>query len=224
MTKSTQLQTGEKFGRLTVVKLDHIEKNKINQNVEFYLCKCDCGNECIVQKIKLTTGRKKSCGCINKERIKNGLNIKHKLTKSKIYITWKNMKERCYNKNHKSYKDYGARYILVCNDWLDKKNGFINFYNWSMANSYNDKLEIDRIDNNGNYEPYNCRWVTEKEQGRNKRNNIIFTYNGETHCVNEWSEILKINRYTLLSRIIKTKWSIEKAFTTPVRKRKNIKY
>lgn len=124
------------------------------------------------------------------------------------------MKSRCYNKNDKRYKDYGGRGIIVCDEWLDKENGFMNFYQWAMASGYKDNLTIDRIDNNGNYKPNNCRWATDKEQSRNRRSNHLIKYKNETHCIAEWAEKLNIKQTVLIQRIYTYKWSIEKALTT----------
>ena len=95
------------------------------------------------------------------------------------------MKSRCYTESNSDYKDYGGRGISICDEWL---NDFVSFYNWSMNNSYSDGLSIDRIDVNGNYEPSNCRWATNKEQANNKRTNMFCTINGETKTLKEWSE------------------------------------
>lgn len=117
------------------------------------------------------------------------------------------MKKRCYLKCNHDYKNYGARGIAVCDEW---RNDFMAFYNWSMANGYNDTLTIDRIDVNGNYEPNNCRWCNMKQQARNRRNNIYFTYNGETHCLTDWCEILGLNRKTIYERL-RHGWSYKRA-------------
>lgn len=117
------------------------------------------------------------------------------------------MKNRCYYNKYPRYGDYGGRGIKVCDEWRDD---FMNFYNWSMNNNYNDNLTIDRIDVDGDYEPLNCRWVTSKENGRNKRNNKNYTINGETHCLSEWCEILGLNYRTVQGRL-RLNWSIEKA-------------
>lgn len=125
----------------------------------------------------------------------------------RLFTTWQNIKNRCYNNCNNEYKNYGGRGIAVCDEWL---HDFMSFYNWSMVNCYNDNLTIDRIDNNGNYEPNNCRWVTMKQQQQNKRSNRNYTINGETHCLSEWCEILGLKYSTVQSRIQRN-WSIEKA-------------
>lgn len=121
------------------------------------------------------------------------------------------MKARCYNATHDRYKDYGARGIVVCDEWL---NDFTVFYDWAMNNGYKENLTIDRIDVNGNYEPSNCRWVTSKEQQRNTRYNRNYTINGKTHCITEWCEILGINRNMVYTRINRG-WTVENALLTP---------
>ena len=202
--KSTPLQAGQKFGRLTVVGLDHIKKyihnNGIKEVQEFYLCKCDCGNETIIRKNMLKNGYTLSCGCLNREKARlTGLAKKtHGFSKSRIYRIWSKIKLRCYNKNdYFHYNLYGGRGITVCNEW---KNDFMSFYKWAMANGYKDNLSIDRIDVNGNYEPSNCRWATTKEQCNNRSNTIIINYNGLSKSLTEWAEHLNISYSTLLRR------------------------
>lgn len=112
----------------------------------------------------------------------------HNLSKTRIYQRWKAIKSRCYCQNNKSYQYYGARGITVCDEWLDKNNGFINFYVWSMANNYDDSLSLDRIDNAKGYSPDNCRWVTLKRQQRNKQKTIKLSHNGETKSLADWCE------------------------------------
>lgn len=130
-------------------------------------------------------------------------------------MIWNTMKQRCYVKSSTSYKRYGAKGITVCDEW---RNSFYTFRNWALANGYSDELTIDRIDSRGNYEPNNCRWATYKEQANNTSKNIKFTYNGETHTIPEWSDIVGINAMALRYRIVYAKWPLEKALTTPIEK------
>ncbi len=122
----------------------------------------------------------------------------HGMRHTRIYSTWLSMKDRCLNPNCKSYFRYGDRGIAVCDEWV--KN-FQSFYDWSMTNGYADNLTIDRIDNDGNYEPDNCRWATRKIQNNNKSSNIPITYNGETHNIAEWESRLGFKKNVLYARI-----------------------
>lgn len=126
----------------------------------------------------------------------------------RIYNIWRTMKQRCYNKNNSKYKNYGARGINICNEWL---NDFMNFYNWAMDNGYREDLSIDRINVDGNYEPSNCRWATPKQQSRNMTTNINYTINDEAHCLSEWCEILNLNYKTVYARVHEFNWPIEQA-------------
>lgn len=130
---------------------------------------------------------------------------------TKIYSM---MKQRCYNSKMPNFKYYGARGITVCDEW---RNSSQSFYKWAISNGYKEELTLDRIDNNGNYEPSNCRWVTVKEQGNHRSNNIILSFNGENHTIPEWSEIIGIKQYVIRNRLIRG-WSIENALTRKVGK------
>lgn len=202
--------TGQKFGKLT--PLYNVGKNK--HNAALWLCQCDCGNTHITKSSYLINGECKSCGCLIKEKA-SITSYRHGLSTTRIYKIWSGMKYRC-NKNHstKIHKNYKNKGIQVCDEW---KNDFMAFYNWAMENGYQENLTIDRIDVNGNYEPDNCRWVTMKEQENNRNNNHYINYNNEIHILMEWSRILNIN-YDALRYRLKKGWSVEKAFTTPVRK------
>lgn len=136
---------------------------------------------------------------------------KHGLCHTRLYSIYTSMKSRCYYKRNKEYKNYGARGIVICEEWL---NSFEAFYSWAMNNGYKDNLTIDRINVNGNYEPNNCRWVTMKIQNNNRRNNHYITYNNETHTVAEWASIKNISSDTIFKRL-RNNWSIEKALNTP---------
>lgn len=193
--------TGQKFGRLTVIEYVGNKKWK---------CKCDCGNIVEVKSKSLCSGNTKSCGCYRKERTKE-LHTKHKGSNTRLYNIYYRMKNRCYYKNDINYKNYGARGIVVCNEWL---NDFMNFYNWAMDNGYKEGLTIDRINTDGNYSPDNCKWSTPKQQAQNRRSNKNYTINGETRCLKDWCEILGLNYSTIYARINKQCWPIEKCLQT----------
>lgn len=202
---------GKKFGQLTVLSYDHKEQIFIKNNVKngykyFYLCLCKCGNKTLVSRYHLIYKHTQSCGCIT--------NI-HNLSNSRIFKIFQGMKQRCYNPNTYKYKIYGGRGISICDEWL---NNFKSFYNWSIENGYRNNFSIDRIDVNGNYEPSNCRWVDNKAQSNNRRNNHLLTFKNETHSINEWAKILNVKRETLKTRLA-LGWSIERTLTTPIRPR-----
>lgn len=202
--------TGERFGRLTVTG-----KAYVKNLTTYWHCKCDCGNEVDVCTSNLKNGSTMSCGCLQREKIKNRMTT-HGKTKTRLYRIWARMKNRCYCKNNSAYSDYGGRGIIVCDEW---RNDFDAFYDWAISHGYKDNLSIDRIDCNGNYEPDNCRWSTSEVQNNNKRNNDYIEYNNETHTLAEWGKILGIRRATLWARIYNYNWSIDRAFTEPVHKK-----
>lgn len=213
-----ELKTGDRFGRLTVVQLDHtrkyIDPKGKNRTIEYYLCICDCGRPHISQKNELRNGGCKSCGCWQQEcRLNKDIkNKKHGMSDTKIFKRWHHIKERCNNPHNKAYKYYGGRGIKMCDEW---NTNFINFYDWSINNGYQDNLTIDRIDVNGDYCPENCRWTTIKEQNTNKTNNIWVEINGKKDLITNWCKIYNINRSAVYKRI-KRGWNIQQAITTPV--------
>ena len=207
--KTREDLTGQKFGRLTVLEFSH----RGNFRQSFWKCQCNCGNIVFVRAGQLKFGTTKSCGCLQKEKVSK-LNFKHGMKDTKIHNSWRGMRERCINKNHNHYKSYGGRGITVCDEWNDIDNGFINFYNWAMNNGYEEGLTIERIDVNGNYEPSNCKWVTNTEQANNKRNTIYLKYNNKTQSLLDWCKELNLDYTLVRSRIKEYNWSIEKAFTT----------
>lgn len=197
---------GKKYNRWTVLKYEgtnHLNKKQ-------FLCRCDCGNEKIVVLGNLKTGQSKSCGCLNDEKRKgNTRNKKHGMSFSREYSTWRAMLDRCENKTYREYPDYGGRGIKICERWHD----FNNFYADMGARPKG--MTLDRIDNNGNYEPSNCRWATAKTQSNNRRSNTLITYKGRTQTLQQWADETGICSGTISQRIRKRGWSIEKALTTP---------
>ncbi len=167
MRKKLEIKSGDKYGRLTIIKEiePHIEPSGYNRRK--FNCLCECGNETNVLLSSLRTNNTTSCGCYNKEKFIERI-TSHKLLNHPLYQTWLNMKQRCYNSNLKRYKDWGGRGIKVCDRWL---NSFENFL--SDMGEKPEGTTLDRIDNNGNYEPSNCRWATPKEQIKNRRKKLI---------------------------------------------------
>lgn len=133
------------------------------------------------------------------------MNYKHGKRKTRLYGIWANIKTRCYNAHDPHFDRYYKRGIKVCDEWL---NDFEAFYDWSMNNGYKDTLTIDRINNDGNYEPSNCRWVSVKEQNQNKRNVILLTFENKTMSATAWSKSLRLGKNTVLARYHKG-WSVE---------------
>lgn len=176
--------TNMRFGRLTV-KYKVLKKERI-----YWYCECDCGGSKTIRSDALVNSWTKSCGCINNEK-------KHNMTNPRIYDIWIGIKSRCINENNQAYCKYGGRGITICEEWL---NDFMSFYNWSMENGYNDSLSIDRIDNDGNYEPDNCRWATSKEQCNNRSSNHLIEINGITKTVAQWSDLSGVNYNTIIIR------------------------
>lgn len=186
--------TGQRFGKLTVIeKADFKHGNGV-----FWKCLCDCNNIKYAKTGQLRSGHVRSCGCLFRE---NG--TKDKKYGTRIRNIRIGMMDRCYNEKSKNYHKYGGRGIYVCEEWCDKKFGLINFYNWSITNGYADDLSIDRVDNDGPYAPWNCRWANKSEQANNRRSNRFLEYMGEKHTIAEWSKIIGINRATIYKRIKK---------------------
>lgn len=194
---------GQRFGRLTVIE----ETNRRANGSILWKCKCDCGNTVLVRSNHLRRGGVLSCGCYNRDII-----TKHGDKDNPLYHTLQCMKDRCYNSNAQEYENYGGRGIKICDEWLES---YESFRDWAMANGYRKGLSIDRIDNNGDYSPDNCRWATMKTQCRNRRSNHLLTINGETHCIAEWGEIANIIPSRISTRL-RRGWSPYDAAFRPI--------
>ena len=174
--------TNEKFGRWTVQYF--VKKNSCGASI--WHCKCDCGTEKDLTVTTLVSGYSKSCGCLRDETTSK-LSTSHGMSKTRLYKEWIAMKDRCYRKSHEFYEYYGGKGIKICNEW---KNSFENFRDWALQNGYEDDLTIDRIDNDKDYCPSNCRWVDLKFQANNRTNNILVFYG------DEWISVEKVMEQT----------------------------
>ena len=186
--------TGQRFGRLTVLRRAENRGRRV-----YWFCACDCGETREILGQNLRNGRVTSCGCWNRE--KAALRMKqnkttHGLSKTRLYKIWIKMRERCEAKDERRFRLYSGRGIRVCSEWSD----FLAFKNWAESHGYREDLELDRINNDGNYCPENCRWTTRTVQVRNRRNTAVETINGETKSVAEWSEIFGYPYYIGQSR------------------------
>lgn len=187
--------TGKKFNLLTAIRFAYSKRQPCGHLRQYWLFKCDCGKEKIIDKINVTSGQQKSCGC-------QSIKLKHGLTNTRLHKIWVGMKSRCYDKNKKCYPNYGGKGIKVCDLW---KNDFMSFYKWANENGYKEGLTIDRINSSGDYCPENCRWVTRTEQNRNTKKNIMVTYRGETLCLREMARKYNIHWATASYRLKKGK-------------------
>lgn len=164
MSKASEL-SGRRFGRLLV--LGRAGSNEKGNSL--WKCRCDCGKETIIVGYSLTGGRSKSCGCLHSEKLSEEnreTKRTHGETHTRLYTIWRGMRQRCKNRNGKHYPDYGGRGITVCAEWDES---YEVFRDWAIFNGYRDDLTIDRINNDGDYCPENCRWVTMSVQNANRR-------------------------------------------------------
>lgn len=156
---------GNTFGRLIVIDIHGRNKHGSYE----WKCLCSCGNECVVSTNSLNMGNTKSCGCLLADTTRE-VHSTHGLSDHPLYKVMEAMKRRCYSQEDKGYVNYGKRRIQICSDW---RYNFNSFYDWSISNGYQEGLTIERNNNDGNYEPGNCRWTTQQEQNQNKRNVIL---------------------------------------------------
>ena len=194
MSKTIDL-TGRRYTKLVAVRQVKRDNDKHHA---FWECQCDCGNTTVVRKDSLESGHAKSCGCLANEFRP----ITHGHSYDRLYGIWGSMKDRCYNKNHEYYHNYGGRGIVVCEEW---KNNYMSFRKWAYDNGYDENAKrgectIDRIDVNGNYEPSNCRWADKDMQNYNKRETKRILIDGKEMTLKDISDIYDINITTVRSR------------------------
>lgn len=214
---------GQKFGRLTAIApCKHPETG-----VSTWLCQCDCGNQTFVVAGYLRNGSIQSCGCgkFNVGQYSANHMTKHGATSrnnndrslKRLYGVWCNMKQRCCNPSCSEYHNYGGRGITICDEWI---NDFCSFRDWAIAHGYDGnaprgQCTLDRIDVNGNYEPSNCRFVSQSVQSNNRTNSRLFIIDGVSHTASEWSQIYNTDAQLVRGRIDRG-WDIERALTEPV--------
>lgn len=187
-----------RFGSLKVTGLSRVDKTGTH-----WSCLCDCGRNVIVRGSHLTSGHSEACMWCRKKT--------HGMSRTRLYKVWSDMKHRCQNENDARFKNYGGRGISVCKEW----DSFESFMSFSKSNGYSDNLEIDRIDNDGDYCPSNCRFITKRENTSRAKSKYI-TYGGKTLSMRGWSLLIG-GGDTIVQQRIRRGWSHEKAITTPVR-------
>ena len=171
----------------------------------YYYCICNyCGFPTIMTADSLNSKTTKTCGCFK---------YHHNKVYTRLYKIYRGMIERCYYTSCNHYQEYGGRGIKICDEWLNKENGFKSFYNWSVENGYQDNLSIDRINNNGNYCPENCRWVNIKVQSNNRSTCTYIKYKNYIFNIGQWSEITGLPRSTILNRLDRG-WNADDALRT----------
>ncbi len=194
---------GERFGRLTIVR--ELEKKSTHRAFE---CRCECGNVTVSSLCNLMAGHTRSCGCLAKE-VRIAVFTTHGQTNSAEYNAWRGMRQRCLSPDNPEYERYGARGIKVCERWRSFEN-FIADIGEKPSPSHS----IDRINNDMDYSPDNCKWSTPKEQARNRRTSLMLEFNGIRQSAAAWGEQVGVG-YKIISQRIKRGWSVEKTLTTP---------
>lgn len=212
-SRSINITPGDRFGRLVIIKETYSSRYGKHSTKRNFICLCDCGVVKTVQLEKLVRRhfRTQSCGCYARNQSAKIL-FKHGNSGTRLYQIWSAMKSRCFCETDYHYKWYGARGILVFKQWADD---YMVFHNWAMSNGYSDGLTIERKNVDGDYCPDNCTWTPLTLQARNTRTNHRITYNGDTRCLAEWSEILGISYSMLSQRISVYGWSFEEAISIP---------
>lgn len=202
-------RTGEIYLRLTVI--GYAGKLGKSGKIQMWWCECECGNVKKVSQGNLKTGHIQSCGCLRDEKI-GALNRTHGMANHPAYNVWLNMRRRCHDTAYPKYQSYGARGITVCERW---RTSFENFLE-DMGERPSLKHSIERLDNNGNYEPTNCIWTDDLlVQANNTRSNHLLVLNDKSQTIAQWARELEMPYSTLMARI-RRGWSDERTLTTPL--------
>ncbi|PFP30231.1 hypothetical protein COJ96_05830 [Bacillus sp. AFS073361] len=197
--------TGRQFGRLTAIR------KVIINNRGHYVCRCECGNERIIRGDSLVGGKSKSCGCLSPD-VNQEVHKTHGDSATRLYNIYHKMISRCYHKENDRFHRYGQRGISICNEWL---NDYESFKEWSLSNGYTDDLSIDRINNDGNYEPSNCRWTTVIVQSNNTSRTRKIEFNGEIKSISEWCRELNYSYGTTRKLLKQGHKTPDEIFTRP---------
>jgi len=210
--KNSDIPIGSRFAQWTVIGPFINVKDGRNKSQVYYPCACDCGWEAMVSVRSILSGKSKSCGCTASRSTIGETMRTHGMSDTDIYKRWAGMITRCTNPKQCNWKNYGGKGVTVCREWRD----FAKFYEWAMKHGYQPYLELDRINNNGNYEPLNCRFVTGGRNARNKSTSVFVTAYSETKCLEDWFVdprcVVCPSSYR---RRIRKGWLPEKALTTP---------
>lgn len=186
----------QRYGRLRPSAFAFMRETEGGQRKNYWLCKCDCGEEIIVSVASLQSGDTRSCGCLRREAVA-AKNTKHGQSRSAEHRAWCEMKRRCLNPRSKSFHNYGGRGISICPRWIESFENFLA----DLGPRPTSQHSIDRINVNGNYEPDNCRWATSAEQYSDLRKSVHVEVNGIRKTVAEWARLTGINPYTIYDRI-----------------------
>lgn len=211
MNEKLEIAAGTRFGRLVVIKEGH---RKGKERRRTLICDCDCGTETVVVINRLRTGNTRSCGCLHREYASKAQSVMvegMRSTDHPLYSTWKSMKTRCYNPNYRCYHRYGGRGIKICDRW---KNSLANFV--SDMGPRDKGCSIDRINNDGDYEPGNCRWSSQIVQTNNTERNVRLTFQNRTQTVAQWAHETGIPYHVFQYRI-KAGWTTERILCQPIR-------
>lgn len=211
-------ESGQRFGRLTTLATDFSLPSPSGKRYRVVVCECDCGTVKVMQMRRLKNGTARSCGCFHRERAGRhlrGLGTKHGYSRHLLYHIWKGIIQRCTNPRNSGYPSYGGRGIGICNEWRKDAGAFVR---WALQNGWAPGLQIDRIDNDGGYNPANCHFVTPKRNSQNTRANVEVTAWGERKCIHEWARDSRcaVAVSALRSRL-KQGISPEEAISSPAR-------